>query len=156
MQVKDIMNTEVISVSPDDSVEVCARMMLEHDISGLPVLGPEGRLVGIVTEGDLIRRAAHFEEPGFLHLLGGLIFLDDPNRFLGELKRAKALHVGGLMSDQVFTVGPEDSLEKAATMLLRRQVKRLPVVDEEGRLAGILSRRDLVQALYPAEEGSYA
>lgn len=156
MQVKEIMNRDVITVSLEDSVEECARIMIERNISGLPVMDPEGRLAGIVTEGDLIRRAAHFEEPGFLPLLGGLIYLDDPNKFLGELRRAMAVHVGRLMSREVFTVKPEDSLEKAATLLLRRQVKRLPVVDEEGRLAGILSRRDLVRALYPVEEGSHA
>ncbi len=156
MQVKDIMNTGVVTVSLDDTVEHSARLMMEHNISGLPVLDPRGRLAGMVTEGDLIRRAARFKTPGFLPVLGGLIFLDDPQDFVAELRRAMALHVGRLMSREVYTVRPDDSLEKAATMMLRRQVKRLPVVDGQGLLVGIVSRRDLVEALYPAEEGSHA
>jgi CBS domain-containing protein len=156
MQVKEIMNPDVMTVSVEESVQECARIMFEQKISGLPVLDAEGRLAGIVTEGDLIRRAAHFKEPGFLPLLGGLIFLDDPNRFLGELRRAMATHVGRLMSRELFTVGPEETLEQAATLMLRRQVKRLPVVDAKGHLVGILSRRDLIRELYPVEEGSHA
>ncbi len=156
MQVKDIMSAVVITVSLDDPVEQCARLMMEHDITGLPVLDPEGRVAGIITEGDLIRRAARFKVPGFLPLLGGLIYLDDPNEFVGELRRAMALHAGRLMSRDVITVLPEDTLEAAATKMLRRQVKRLPVVDDQGRLVGIISRRDLVEALYPAEEESHA
>lgn len=156
VQVKDVMSTDVITVSIGDSVEHCARLMLEHKVGSLPVFDAEGRLAGIVTEGDLIRRAARFREPGFLPLLGGLIFLDDPQDFLAELRRAMALHAGRLMTRKVYTVKPEDSLEKASTMMLRRHVKRLPVVDDEGRLAGIISRRDLVEALYPTEEGAHA
>lgn len=156
MQVKEIMAAEVITVSLDDTVERCARLMLEHEISGLPVLDSRGRLAGIVTEGDLIRRAARLEVPGILTILGGLIYLDDPNEFVGQLRRAMALHAGRLMSRDPATVGPEDSLEKAATLMLRRNVKRLPVVDGEGNLVGIVSRRDLVEALYPAGEGSHA
>ena len=155
MQVKDVMKSDVITVSPDDTVETCARVMFEHQVSGLPVVDVQGRLAGIVTEGDLIRRAAHFEEPGFLPLLGGLIFLDDPNRFLEELRRAAAVHVGSLMTQEVHTIGPDDSLEQAATSMLRHRINRLPVVDGAGRLAGILSRRDLLRALYPVEAGNH-
>ncbi len=156
MQVKDIMSADVITVSLDDQVDQCARLMMEHDITGLPVLDPEGRLAGMITEGDLIRRAAHFKVPGFLPILGGLVYLDDPNEFVGELRRAMALHAGRLMSRDVVTVKPEDTLETAATKMLRRQVKRLPVVDGDERLVGIVSRRDLIEVLYPAEEGSHA
>lgn len=156
MQVKDLMSREVITVSPDTSVEESARIMLEHKISGLPVLDSRGRLAGIVTEGDLIRRAARFKEPGILPVLGGLVYLDDPALFIGELRRAMALHVGRLMTRDVYSVQAGDEVDKAATLMLRRQVKRLPVVDGEGKLAGIISRRDLVKALYPLEEGSHA
>ncbi len=156
MQVKDIMSAEVVTVSLDDSVEECARIMMEYNISGLPVLDPKGRLAGIITEGDLIRRAARFDEPGLLPILGGLVYLDDPNKFIGELRRAMALHVGRLMSREVHSVKAGDDLEEAATLMLRRQIKRLPVVDEEGKLVGIVSRRDLVEVLYPVEEDSHA
>lgn len=156
MRVKDIMITDVLTVSIEDSVEHCAQLMIEHKVGGLPVFDREGRLAGMITEGDLIRRAAHFKEPGFLPILGGLIPLDDPQHFLEEMRRAKALHAGRLMTREIFTVRADEPLEKAATIMLRKHVNRLPVVDDEGRLTGIISRRDLVQALYPAEEGAHA
>lgn len=156
MQVKEIMTRDVITVTLADTVEKSARLMIEHNISGLPVLDSQGKLAGIVTEGDLIRRAARFKVPGFLPILGGLVFLDDPQEFIAELRRAMAVNVGRLMSREVYSVKPEDTLEKAATLMLRRRVKRLPVVDEQGRLAGIVARRDLVEALYPEEERTHA
>ncbi|MEW5785429.1 MAG: CBS domain-containing protein [Bacillota bacterium] len=156
MLVKEIMVKDVISVSLDSPVEECARLMQEHRISGLPVLDAAGRLAGIITEGDLIRRLARYKVPGFLPILGGLVFLDDPQRFVGELRRAMALHVGRLMTRDVITAAPEDTLEKAATKMLRRQVKRLPVIDQAGTLAGIIARRDLVEVLYPAEAHDHA
>ena len=155
MLVKEIMKTGVITVTLDTPVEECARLMHEHKISGLPVLDPAGRVAGIVTEGDLIRRLAYYKEPGVLPILGGIIYLDSPQEFLASLRRAMAVHAGRLMSRDVVTVRPEDSLEEAATKMLRRQVKRLPVVDESGRPVGIISRRDLVETLYPAEAGSH-
>lgn len=154
MQVEEIMSRDVITVLPEDTVEKAALLMLQHHVGGLPVIDADGRPVGMVTEGDLIRRAADFEAPGYLPILGAIIYLDDPLKFVQEMRQAMSLHIGGLMSTDLYTVNPGDTLTDAATLMLRQKVKRLPVVDQEGRLTGILSRRDLVAALYPLEEGS--
>ncbi len=148
MQVLDVMTTDVITVSTEDSVEKCAKLLQENNISGLPVVSKEGKLVGMITEGDLIRRASRIEAPGYLEILGGLIYLGSPNKFVNELQRAMALEAGKMMSKNVITVKPGENLEKAATLMVNNNVNRLPVVDDDGALIGIVSRRDIMKHLY--------
>ncbi len=148
MQIKDVMTTRVITVSTDDSVEKCAKLLQENDISGLPVVDEAGKVVGMITEGDLIRRASRVEAPGYLEILGGLIYLGSPNKFVEELQRAMALEVGKMMSRDVVSIKPDESLEKAATLMVKKNINRLPVIDEKGKLVGLVSRRDIMKHLY--------
>jgi len=150
--VKEVMSTDLITVSTEDSVEKCARLLQENDISGLPVLDSDNNLAGIVTEGDLIRRASRIKAPGYLEILGGLIYLGSPKKFVDELQRAMALDAGHLMSKNVITVNPDDSLESAATLMVENNISRLPVVDENSDLVGIVSRRDIMTRLYSDNE----
>ncbi|PYZ94682.1 hypothetical protein CR194_03890 [Salipaludibacillus keqinensis] len=150
MYAKDIMTTSVVSVTLDDSVKTCAKLLMEHQFSGLPVIDEKGQLVGIVTESDLIKRASNVRSPAVLELLGGLIYLDNPNKYIDELKRAMAEKVKDLMSTKVVTINEDDTIEQAATTLLAKKFKRLPVVDSEGKVVGIISRRDILSYLYPA------
>jgi len=148
MQIKDVMTSKVITVSTDDSVEKCAKLLQENDISGLPVVDEEGKVVGMITEGDLIRRASRIEAPGYLEILGGLIYLGSPNKFVDELQRAMALEAGKMMSKDVVSIKPDESLERAATLMVKNNINRLPVIDDEGELVGIVSRRDIMKHLY--------
>ncbi len=148
MQIKDIMTTNVVTVSITDSVEQCAKLLQENNISGLPVLDDSGRVTGIVTEGDLIRRASRIKAPGYLEILGGLIYLGSPKKFVEELQRAMSLEAGQLMSKDVVFVKPDDSLEQAATLMVDKGINRLPVIDDEEKLVGIVSRRDIMTRLY--------
>jgi CBS domain-containing protein len=107
--------------------------------------------VGIVTEGDLIRRASRIKAPPALALLGGLIYLGNPKKFIDEIKRAMSQKAGELMSKKIITVRPDDTIEHAATLMMDHKIKRLPVVNEEGKLAGIVSRRDIMAYLYPGK-----
>lgn len=150
--VKDIMTTDVIAVATGDSVELCAKLMQENNISGLPVLDEAGRVAGIVTEGDLIRRASRIKAPGYLEILGGLIYLGSPKKFVDELQRAMSLEAGQMMSKNVISVKPDDSVEKAATLMVEKNISRLPVIDESSKLVGILSRRDIMYCLYNSRD----
>ncbi len=148
MLVKDIMTKDVITVSSDDSVEKCAKLLQENDISGLPVIDEEDHVVGIVTEGDLIRRASRIKAPGYLEILGGLIYLGSPKKFVDELQRAMAVTAGQLMSIDVVSIRPDDKVEKAATVMVEKGINRLPVLDVRDKLIGIVSRRDIMGSLY--------
>ncbi|HOL17239.1 MAG TPA: CBS domain-containing protein [Bacillota bacterium] len=148
MLVKEVMTGPVIMVTTDDPVEKCANLMLKHNISGLPVTDQSGRVVGMVTEGDLIRRASRIKAPGYLEILGGLVFLGSPTKFINEIKRAMSLTAGEMMTKKVVSVGTEESIEQAATLMVEHEVNRLPVLNEAGELAGIVSRRDIMKHLY--------
>ena len=151
MRVDEIMTREVISASIDDSVEKCAKLLMDNQISGVPVLDKSGRVVGMLTEGDLIRREAHYEAPGLIEILGGQVYLDDPLEFLENLRRAMALRAGRLMSREVISVSPEDPVENAATEMVQHNIDRLPVVNQERKLEGIISRKDIMRALFSGE-----
>lgn len=148
MKIKDIMTKEVITVKEADTIESCAKLLTTHDFSGLPVVDESGDLKGIITEGDLIRRSAKVPTPAYLEFLGGIIYLDNPNKFFDEVKKSMGLTAKEAMTEDLTTIGPDEAIEKAANLLVRKQIKRLPVVDEAGKLIGIVSRKDIMTHLF--------
>lgn len=151
MVIKDIMTKEVITVSENDTVEKCAKLLTTHDLSGLPVLDAEGKVKGIVTEGDLIRRSSRIKAPAFLEILGGIIYLDNPNKYLDEVKKSMGHFAKTIMTEDITTIHPDEKIEEAATLLVHQKVKRLPVLDDEGKLVGIVSRKDIMNHLFHKE-----
>lgn len=152
MYVKDIMNREVITINENDTVEKCANLINSHNLSGLPVLDNEGKVTGIVTEGDLIRRAANIKPPEFYGLLGGIIYLESPKKFMDKLKNSMSYIVKDVMTKDVTSIDPNKEIEDAATILVRGKFKRLPVIDKQGNLVGIISRKDIMNYLFNGEE----
>ncbi|HZW68019.1 MAG TPA: CBS domain-containing protein [Pseudogracilibacillus sp.] len=148
MKIKDIMTKDVITVNESDTIEQCAKLLTTHNLSGLPVVDESGNLTGIITEGDLIRRSAKVPTPAYLEFLGGIIYLDNPNKFFDEVKKSMGLTAKEAMTDELTTISPEEEIEKAATTLVRKKIKRLPVVNEEGKLIGIVSRKDIMTHLF--------
>jgi CBS domain-containing protein len=143
MNVADVMTQKVISVTPETTIAEAAGLMLEHRISGLPVVDNSGAVVGVVTEGDLLRRTETGTER---HHSRWLEFLITPGRLAEDYSRANARKVGEVMSPEVIAVAPPDSLAEVVRLMERHNIKRLPVI-EGGRLAGIVSRANLVRAL---------
>ncbi len=148
MYIKDIMTKEVITVNVNDTVEQCAKLLSKHDLSGLPVLDDQGNVVGIVTEGDIIRRASRIEGIPVLEVLGGIFYLESPKHFMDKLKKSMGTIASMIMTEDVITVGPDEKIEDAATLLVKEKIKRLPVVDKEGKLIGIVARRDIMDYLF--------
>ena len=143
MQVKDVMTRNVISVQNDDQVLKAARLMLQNRISGLPVLDKDGELVGIVTEGDFLRRS----ELGTQRRRSKwLEFIVGPGKLAEEYVHAAGRKVEEIMTPDPCVVGEDDTLEKVVELMERRRVKRLPVV-RAGRMVGIVSRANLMHAL---------
>lgn len=146
MQVGEIMTHAVISVREDTTIAEAAGLMLQHHISGLPVCDSEGALVGIVTEGDLLRRA----ETGTEKKHGRwLEFLLGPGRLAEEYSDAHARKVGEVMTQDVATIDVHQPVTEIVRLMEKHRVKRLPVI-ERGKLVGIVSRANLVQALVGA------
>lgn len=143
MKAKDIMMHEVVSVEPDADALRAVRLMLQHRVSGLPVIRADGELVGIVTEGDFLRRTETGTErkrPRWLELLMG------PGRLADEYVRSHAHKVHELMTRDPVVVSEDTSVSEIVETMERKRIKRVPVV-RDGRVVGIVSRANLMHAL---------
>ncbi|MBS3886381.1 MAG: CBS domain-containing protein [Dethiobacter sp.] len=147
MLAREVMTRDVVTVTLAASVTEVARLLVEHKVSGLPVVDEEHRVVGMITEGDLIYQDKKVHMPAFLEILGGVIYLENPQRIVNDLKKMTATKVAEVMTSKVYTVKEDASMEDIATIMVERQVNRLPVVDQNGKLVGIISRQDLVKAM---------
>jgi CBS domain-containing protein len=144
---KDIMTPDPIVVAPDLPVTDAAHIMSEKRVGALPVLDDDGKLVGLVTEGDLIMQDAKVHFPTYLHLLGGYIFYPgSTDRFESDLKKAVGATVADVMTVEPVTVSPDATVEDVATLLVGQEVSRLPVLDGD-KLVGIISKSDIVRAI---------
>lgn len=139
MLVRDIMTTDVVTVGIGEPFRDVAETMLDAGVSGLPVVNSDGTLVGIVTEADLVAKEAL---TGRRRLLG--VLLDVFAGSEGWWHKSKGLIALELMSTPVQTISPDEDVRVAARRMMAGRVKRLPVVDEHGRLVGIVSRADVL------------
>jgi CBS domain-containing protein len=143
MLARDVMIPRVICVTPDDSVLAATRLMLQKGISGLPVVDGDGNLVGIVSEGDFLRRA----ETGTARVRPRwLEFILGPGRLAEEYVQVSSRKVGDVMSRHVHAVAPDAPLATVVELMERHHIKRVPVVDGR-KVVGIITRANLVQAM---------
>lgn len=147
MLAKEVMTSDVVVVSRETTVTEVARLLVEHKVSGFPVVDEEHRVVGMVSEGDLIYQDKKLHSPAFLEILGGVIYLENPQRVASDLKKMTAVRVAEIMTTKVYSVKEDTPVEDIATIMVERQVNRVPVLTADGRLAGIVSRQDLVKAM---------
>ncbi len=143
MKAKDVMTANVISVTPDATVLQAARLMLQHHISGLPVIDKSGALVGILSEGDFLRRREMRTEKRRSRWLE---FLMGPGRVAGEYTHSHGSKVAEVMTDEVRTVEENASLEDVVQMMERYRIKRLPVV-RGGKVVGIVTRSNIMHGM---------
>lgn len=146
MLAKEIMTKDIVTVSPESTIDEAAKLMSSRNVSGIPVVDDKNALVGIITEGDLLGKHKQISPPGYIEFLGGIIFTESQDSFFSELKRYVATQVKDLMTKEVVTVGPEATKEEIATVMDRDGIKRLPVV-QDGELVGIISRADLIKCM---------
>lgn len=142
MRVAEIMHKDWPSLGPDSTVEEAIKLFAEARVSGAPVV-EDGRLVGIVTEGDLIFQDAEVKAPGFLDVLGGLVPLGDTDEYRREALKSAGVTVGEVMTGDPVTIAPGASLAETATLMAEERKKILPVVEGE-RLAGVITRMDIL------------
>ena len=143
MKAADVMTRNVLTVGPESSVAQAIRLMLDNKVSGLPVLAADHKVVGILTEGDLLRRSETGTErhrPRWLEILMG------PGRAAGEYVRTHGRKVADIMSTDVVSVAGDTPLDEVVGLMERRRIKRVPVVEGEA-LVGIVSRADLLRSL---------
>ena len=147
MKAEDIMVRDVVTVEPQTSITDAVQLLSDHDISALPVVGPDKRLIGILSEADLLER----EELGASHHHPWWIEAITPASHLAkEFAKAHGKTVAQLMSTHVISATEDTPLAEIAALLERKRIKRVPIV-RDGKLIGIVSRSNLIQALASSE-----
>jgi CBS domain-containing protein len=147
--VRDIMDADPVTVGEDATVEEVVRTLRGHELPGVPVVDADGRCVGIVTEADLVLPddEGDLHLPHYIDLFGGFVFLEPLQRFEERLRKAFAAKASDMMSADPDTVGPDSSVNDAARVIHDSGHNRLPVVEEDGRLLGVVTRVDVLGAL---------
>lgn len=146
MTAKEIMKSEVITISEDASVQELAALLAKKKISGAPVVDDQKRVVGIVSEGDLVSQDADIHFPHYIELLGNIIYLESVKKYEERLEKAAASSVKDIMTTEVLTVQEDAELHEIATLMTEHNVNRLPVLDGDV-LVGIITRGDVVRAM---------
>lgn len=142
----DIMTKEVLTVQPHTSVRELAALLLERKISGAPVVDEAGKVLGVVTESDLIFQNKKVHLPTAVAILDAFVFLESPGKMEEELKKMAGAKVGDICSRQLITVGPETELEEIATLMAEKKIHTLPVL-EDGKLVGIIGKSDIIRTI---------
>jgi CBS domain-containing protein len=146
LTVREIMQTDVIAVRPETTVGELADILAKNKISGVPVVDDQGRVMGMVSEADIILQDADLHFPYYIQFLESVIYLQSVHKFEERFRKAFGSRVTEVMSDEVVVVSPDTSVREAATLMADRDINRLPVT-EDGRLVGIVTRGDIVRAI---------
>jgi CBS domain-containing protein len=147
MQARDVMVSPVITIGGNATVREVANVLLEKRISAVPVIDNADKVVGIVTESDLMHRAEAGTERAYSWWLH---FLTDDATMAADYVKSHAAKVQDVMTSDVVTAAPETPLHEIATLLEGRRIKRIPIVSKDGKLVGIVSRANLIQAVASA------
>lgn len=145
VRAKDIMTREVITVTEDMTVERLGRIFIDKGISGAPVVGSDGSLVGIVTENDLISKNSRLHIPTILRLFDAFIPLG-ASRLEEEIKKMTAATVGEICTRRAVTVGEETPLDEISTIMRDKKIHLLPVM-REGKMVGIIGKKNLMRGI---------
>jgi CBS domain-containing protein len=147
--VADIMDREPVTVSPDADIRSVIEALQTNDLPGIPVVDEDRKVLGIITESDLVisDEESDFHLPHYVNIMGGIVFLESTKHFEERAKKAFAATAEQMMTADPFTVGPDEPAEHAAKLISEKHHNRLPVVDDEGRLVGVVTRVDVLAAL---------
>ena len=145
--VADVMTPQPITVEPDTPLKEAIKILAEKKISGLPVVDKAGKLVGVLSETDLMWQETGVDPPPYIMILDSVIYLQNPARHEKEIHKALGQTVGEVMSDKPIAVRPNQSLREAAHLMHEKNIRRLPAIDEEGQVVGIITRGDIIRTM---------
>ena len=148
LKAKEIMTVDVRTVKKDDTVSDVAKMLIQDKIGGLPVVDEDNKVIGIISETDIHKKEKYIEPPRVINFLQGLIFLDDMKNLEKDLKRIAAYKVEDLMTEDIVTVHEDDKFDDVANVMIKKSMNRVPVVDDDGKIKGIICRYDIIKSLY--------
>lgn len=150
MKIKEVMKREVISVKPTDNALDVLNLLFKMQISGLPVIDDQGKLVGMFTEKNVLS----FILPSYIEKIGNFIYEEDPKSIKGKFAYLSKMQISQVMRRDVVTAREDSSLCEIAKDMLIRKARRIPVIDETGKVIGIVSRCDILKALSKKAEAA--
>ncbi|MDP5337028.1 MAG: CBS domain-containing protein [Nodularia sp. (in: cyanobacteria)] len=145
--VTDVMTRDPIVLRTETPLKEAIQILAEKRISGIPVVDDVGKLVGIISETDLMWQETGVTPPAYIMFLDSVIYLQNPATYERELHKALGQTVGEVMSKNPITISPEKTVKEAAQLMHDRSIHRLPVIDSESQVVGILTRGDIVRAM---------
>ena len=143
---KDIMTTDIVTVSPETDVSQAARLLLEKHINGIPVVDSSGGIVGILCQSDLIAQQKKISLPSLFTLLDGFISFSSTKNLDMEFKKIAAIKVSEAMTADPITVSPDTVIEEIATLMVNRGFHTVPVI-QDGKLVGIIGKEDVLKTI---------
>ena len=143
---RDIMTTEVLTVSPETSISDLSKTLENRKIGGVPVVDKGGRLVGVITQSDLVERARDLELPPAINILDFHFYLQIPSHLLQRVEKMLGTTVGDCMTPNPVTVAPDAPVSQIAALMAKQKVHTIPVV-KAGKIVGIIGKMDLVRAM---------
>jgi len=146
LKAKDIMTRDVITVTPETGVTVIARLLLEKHLNGVPVVNPNGDLVGMICQSDLIVEQEKLPIPSVFTILDTFIPIYAPGKTEKEVQKIAAIKASDAMTSNPVTVGPEVGLDEIASIMVNKNVHTIPVI-EDGKLVGIIGKEDILRTL---------
>jgi CBS domain-containing protein len=149
----DIMDVDIPSVSPQDDARAAIEVLAKQDLAAIPVVDADRKVVGIVSESDLVisEEESDLHLPHFLNIMGGIVFVESMKGFEERLNKAFATQVSDLMTADPICAKSYQPVDRVAKLISEHHHNHLPVVDEDGRLAGMLTRADVLAALVSEE-----
>ncbi|WP_066375122.1 MULTISPECIES: CBS domain-containing protein [unclassified Anabaena] len=150
--VADIMSSQPIVVRRETPLAEAIEILAEKRISGLPVVDDVGKLVGIISETDLMWQETGVTPPAYIMFLDSVIYLKNPAAYERDLHKALGQTVGEVMSKNPVTITPDKTVKQAAQLMHDRSVHRLPVLDSTGQVIGILTRGDIIRAMAASQD----
>ncbi|WP_373546217.1 CBS domain-containing protein [Chamaesiphon sp.] len=145
--VADWMTADVLTVTPDTPLPEAVQLLVDRKIGGLPVVDDTGKLVGVISESDLMWQEKGVEQPPYMMFLGGVIYFQNPATYERDLHKALGQTVGEVMSSHTVSVSANTSLPVAARIMHDKKIHRLPVVDADRHPIGIITQSDIVRAI---------
>lgn len=150
MKAKEIMTKDVVTVTKEMTIEELARLFSRHGFSGAPVADEEGKLIGIVTENDLIKMEQRLHIPTVVTIFDAVIYLGSSKKFEEDIKRMAATKVEDIYKKDVVTITENSTIQEIATIMSEKNIHHLPVV-RKGKLVGIIGKKDIVKAIARGE-----
>lgn len=150
--VAEVMSRDPITVKPETPLKDAIQILAERRISGLPVVDEQEKLIGVISETDLMWQETGATPPAYIMVLDSVIYLENPARYERELHKALGQTVGEVMTRDPLTTRSDRPLREAANLMHERQVHRLPVVDEAGKVIGVLTRGDIIRFMAAHQE----